>query len=104
MANQFHFNKTFIESVKRMNHQIIDFNRKMQPVFSSIGEFALKMNHLGQLIKKYFDENEILEAVSRLSKGILETEEDLKVFKALMVEMGYPPHNGIDIPTMRLIV
>lgn len=38
-----------------------------------------------------------------LKQGILETEEDIKIFKVAMVEMKYPPHDGMDIIEMRKI-
>ncbi|WP_180320105.1 hypothetical protein [Peribacillus loiseleuriae] len=85
---------------ERLVQPILDFNEIMQPVFQSINT---KMSEIGDLIRKHIDESDIENAVTRFKQGIIETEEDLKIFKSVMVEMGYPPHEGIDISTVRTI-
>jgi len=39
--------------------------------------------------------------LNRIKQGILKTEEDMKVFKIAIIELGYPPHEGMDISTIR---
>lgn len=55
------------------------------------------------IVIPHIDTTELLKGLENIRKGILETESDIKVFKAAMVEMGYPPHDGMSIGQMRAI-
>ncbi|MBO0994657.1 hypothetical protein [Bacillus sp. SD088] len=41
--------------------------------------------------------------MEKLREGISETEEDLKLFKTAIVDLGYPPHEDMDIGIVRAI-
>ncbi|MFJ7680361.1 hypothetical protein ACIQXQ_20240 [Peribacillus sp. NPDC097198] len=86
---------------KNYINQINTFNINMAPIYQSIHEMTYKMSQIGNLARKYINESGIQKSLAKIRKGVIETEEDLKLFKSLMVEMGYPPHEGINIGTMR---
>lgn len=46
---------------------------------------------------------EITKSFKKIADGIKETEEDIKTFKVAIVELGYPPHESIDMRRLRYI-
>ncbi|MGE8079239.1 hypothetical protein [Peribacillus loiseleuriae] len=101
----------------------IDFNtiykiqQNIAPILETINNFykftntlsyqiAVSLNNLHKSfepIRETLKNINISKTMERFKQGIIETEEDLKVFKFAMVDMGYPPHYSIDISTMRSI-
>ncbi|WP_338656270.1 hypothetical protein V6B14_08505 [Sporosarcina psychrophila] len=69
-------------------------------VARSMETFSAKMQ---SLVIPHIDLPQMAQSWENLRQGILETEEDIKVFKVAMVEMGYPPHDGMSIKQMRTI-
>jgi hypothetical protein len=87
------------ESIKkqmRETHEMI--LQAIQPSIESLGEIGRTFKETNNLINEH-----MAKTFENLRNGLLETEEDLKVFKVAMVEMGYPPHSAIEISRMRSI-
>ncbi|USK57839.1 hypothetical protein LIS82_26845 (plasmid) [Cytobacillus solani] len=86
-----------------LNSQVFDYYKGMQPVYQSIIDSFQSIYPVYSTISTYLNNNKIIESITNISRGFFETEEDIKVFKALMVENGYPPYQGITISIMRKI-
>ncbi|MFC5604442.1 hypothetical protein [Sporosarcina koreensis] len=58
---------------------------------------------LNKAFQPYLDLTQFTQSFANIQSGILKTEEDIKVFKVAIVELGYPPHDGMAIGNMRAI-
>lgn len=66
--------------------------------------FALETStKLRGSLKQVIQTSQFLEGWENLKRGIIESEQDLKVFKYAMVELGFPPHHALSISQMRFI-
>lgn len=74
-----------IDSLKEIGRVASDFTNSLSSVISP---------QLQNLLSIEWDS---------IKKGIIETKDDIKIFKAAMVELNYPPHDGMDIVEMRKI-
>lgn len=74
------------------------FEDSLAPVFRTA-------QRIGKSYQRIVSENrlQIQETLKRISEGFIETEEDLKVFKVAIIDLGYPPHEGMGIWNMREI-
>lgn len=54
-----------------------------------------------QIVSQFVQE--IRNTFQKIAQGIKETEEDVKVYKTVMMKFGYPPSGTIDIPSLRSI-
>lgn len=79
---------------KVMENYSENLNRKVNPII----EFRNQAKNIFKSVKMI-----PLEKIERINKGIIQTEEDLEVFKVAIIELGYPPHEDMDITTMRNI-
>jgi hypothetical protein len=75
-------------------------NRIINPYLQRI---IAQQNRINKMLKPYLDNIKISETFAKIAKGIEETEEDIRIFKVAIVELGYPPHESIDIRKLRLI-
>jgi hypothetical protein len=69
-------------------------------IIQNLEVFSSRMK---SIVIPHIDTTQLTESLKNIGKGLLETESDIKVFKAAMVEMGYPPHDGMSIRQMRTI-
>lgn len=97
----FQFQTEMIEKImKPYREQFKKISIELNPVFEQIR----KQNQIiAQTLQQYFSSEILEKSFKKIREGLIETEEDLKVFKFAMVDLGYPPHGDIDIPRMRLI-
>ncbi|MFU2014783.1 hypothetical protein ACM6Q7_06850 [Peribacillus butanolivorans] len=56
-----------------------------------------------KLIDSFLKQDRMVEMFEKITSGIVETEEDINIFKVAMVKLGYPPHYDVDIRKMRMI-
>jgi hypothetical protein len=89
------FNNDFFNKLNQTQRMVKDMTRLFtQPILEQRKIFS-------SIINPYI--TDITKSFKRLADGIRETEEDIKTFKATIVELGYPPHESIDIKRLRYI-
>ncbi|WP_350302601.1 hypothetical protein [Peribacillus frigoritolerans] len=74
------------------------------PVFREIRESAIAVGNVDQIMKSVIPQYKIQDTFEKIRKGIKQTEEDMEIFQATIVELGYPPHYDVDIRQMRIII
>jgi hypothetical protein len=98
--NPYKFSSQVIENLDKFSRRIQNFQRAIQPPMVN---FTSQMANFTKNVERLLRESNFTETFERISRGIKETEEDIKVFKAAMVDLGYPPHDELDIRLMRRI-
>lgn len=100
-----------------MDNRLAEIIRKQMEIAEKIGmaaELASKVARVGnaaaeqivrmsKAIQPFLNSSQMAQGLTNIRNGIIQTEEDIKVFKVAMVEMGYPPHDGMTIKSMRSI-
>ncbi|EDL65988.1 hypothetical protein BSG1_01510 [Bacillus sp. SG-1] len=89
-----------ISQVQQAAKIALEFRRTLQP---SLQQAVNAINQVSRSIRTTIANSDIPAMMLKLAQGIQETEEDLKVFKAAIVDLGYPPHHELDIRLMREI-
>lgn len=93
--------REIIEAMRRnrftQNYEspITDLRRKLE-----------KVSHTWRDVLREFRDNHasaLAEKMNEIRDGFLETEEDIELFKKVIIELGYPPHESLDIPRLRQI-
>lgn len=94
----------FIKQVNQKADSLRDFMMQASIITEQYTSRAIELsNKLESTIRKFTQSPQFREGWERFSKGIIETEQDLRVFKTVMVEFGFPPHHAIGIRRMREI-
>ncbi|MFS0751736.1 hypothetical protein [Oceanobacillus sp. 1P07AA] len=77
---------------------IIPMVQKTNDIFIDITQTISKMSF------PEIDYNQLIDTIENLKRGLIESEKDLQVFKVIILNLGYPPHIGMDIREIRRIV
>ncbi|MDP1419217.1 hypothetical protein Q8G35_12425 [Peribacillus simplex] len=94
IEKQSEFIKLSIDHVNWLNDMI-------PPVFREIQASTLAID---RIMKSVSPQYKIFDTFEKIRRDIEQTEEDMEVFQAAIVELGYPPHYDVDIRQMRKIV
>lgn len=98
----FNFSRRLVEQIQLVDRTTSVIRERLQETTSAINQV---INQIVQPLKI----SEVLkslispETLEKIRKGIIETEEDLILFKSEMVDMGYPPHYSISIDDIKRI-
>ncbi|PFD96547.1 hypothetical protein [Priestia megaterium] len=97
------FNNDFLRLVREQ----LAYTRKQISIAQNVvPSYIQKMrNDYAQLHKQIISPltKELRNTFQKIAKGIKETEEDVKVYKTVMMKFGYPPCGTIDTPSLRSI-
>jgi hypothetical protein len=103
--------QNFHNKIKFPANNIVKQLEKNEQVYKRLHKFArpsiskmlVQVTEISTRMNQILRQSNFTETFEKMAKGIKETEEDIKVFKAAMVELGYPPHDELDIRLMRSI-
>ncbi|GLO66187.1 hypothetical protein [Oceanobacillus kimchii] len=98
----------FIRTIERVG----SFGKNLQNKGNAIAEYSRKSSKIGYTLSSIVENinfpdmtnKEIFGGLERLRQGFIETERDIQAFKIIIIELGYPPHEHMDIRTIRNLV
>jgi len=85
-----------LEFFKELDKTTMRFVSAFQQITEATNKIAIALN-------RQINSEQLQESLKKIGQGLIETEKDLIVFKYAMVELGYPPHDGLSIQQMRNI-
>lgn len=94
MSKYINFGEQFSRHIRYINNEYIKSVQSIAEQTSKVVDSYLKTI-------KTISFDQIQESFKKLAAGLLETEDDLKVFKVAIIDLGYPPHENMDLGTMR---
>lgn len=103
MSDFQHLSKRIIDISKVLNSQIEKILEPMKKVNEAYSDIIRATTKIEFDFQKFFNFDSFKESMDRIAKGIIETEKDLKLFKAIIVDLGYPPDENMSIRAIRAI-
>lgn len=97
------FNNDFL---RPMREQLAYTRKRISVAQNIIPPYIQKMrNNYAQLHNQIINPvaRELRNTFQKIAQGIKETEEDVRVYKTVMMEFGYPPSGTMNIPSLRSI-
>lgn len=91
------------DKYKELAHNVNRFfEENINPALRAVGNFVSSVNNAVHQFRTNHAE-QFKEMFERIGEAILETEEEINIFKKSIVEMGYPPPIDMDIGAMKAI-